>query len=72
MRASVVLLEHKLGYLQSPGGVGRVGFFPEKPRCLGALVEQMLSGHTLSLGDVPDLTTHTKTSQREEELEKKR
>ena len=53
----VFLLEHECGYLQPPGGVGRVGFFAEEARRLGALVEQMLSGRTLSLGDVANLST---------------
>lgn len=53
----VLLLDRKLGYLQPPGGIGRVGFFAEEANSLGALVEQMLSGHTLSLGDVTNLTT---------------
>lgn len=42
-------------YLESPGGVWRVGLFGEETRGLGPLVEQMLSRQALSLRDVPDL-----------------
>lgn len=42
-------------YLESPGGVRRVGLFGEETRGLGPLVEQMLGRQALSLRDVPDL-----------------
>lgn len=46
-------------YLDSPGGVRRVGVFREEARRLGPLVEQVLWREALGLGDVPDLQRDT-------------